>query len=249
MTAAYPLQWPEGFPRAKARETGKFKTTLAGALKNVRTSLDLFSKDSGKRVEFIVLSSNVTLGAERPTDPGVAVWFTWDGLQLCIPDLLATPAALRWVSIEPMLGAVDLGKATGLPVYWEGTGMIELTSWGKPIGSRPGLGWVKHSGNMQAWLDWVVCGGESGPHARPMHPSWARSLRDQCKAAGVPFHFKQWGEWAPVDEPASEIQEDRELRGTGACFDGAHFHRVGKARAGHLLDGVEHREFPEARNG
>lgn len=165
-----------------------------------------------------------------------------------IPDLLATPAALRWVSIEPMLGAVDLGKATGLPVYWEGTGMIELTSWGKPIGSRPGLGWVKHSGNMQAWLDWVVCGGESGPHARPMHPSWARSLRDQCKAAGVPFHFKQWGEWAPIDEPASEIQEDRELRGTGACFDGAHFHRVGKARAGHLLDGVEHREFPGVRN-
>lgn len=94
MTAAYPLQWPEGFPRAKARETGKFKTTLAGALKNVRTSLDLFSKDSGKRVEFIVLSSNVTLGAERPTDPGVAVWFTWDGLQLCIPvDRYSTPEA------------------------------------------------------------------------------------------------------------------------------------------------------------
>jgi hypothetical protein len=94
MTAAYPLQWPEGFPRSKSRETGKFKTTLAGALKNVRTSLDLFSKDSGKRVEFIVLSSNVTLGAERPTDSGVAVWFTWDGLQLCIPvDRYSTPEA------------------------------------------------------------------------------------------------------------------------------------------------------------
>lgn len=94
MTTAYPLQWPEGFPRSKSRETGKFKTTLAGALKNVRTSLDLFSKDSGKRVEFIVLSSNVTLGAERPTDSGVAVWFTWDGLQLCIPvDRYSTPEA------------------------------------------------------------------------------------------------------------------------------------------------------------
>ena len=94
MTPAYPLQWPEGFPRSKSREAGKLKTPLAGALKNVRTSLDLFSKDSGKRVEFIVLSSNVTLGAERPTDPGVAVWFTWDGLQLCIPvDRYSTPEA------------------------------------------------------------------------------------------------------------------------------------------------------------
>lgn len=94
MTSAYPLQWPEGFPRARAREAGKFKSSLSAALKNVRTSLDLFSKDSGKRVEHIVLSSNVTLGAERPTDPGVAVWFTWDGLQLCIPvDRYSTPEA------------------------------------------------------------------------------------------------------------------------------------------------------------
>lgn len=160
-----------------------------------------------------------------------------------IPDLLMTPAALRWVSVEPMLGAIDLETA------WNGYSALNSECWGEcnwcTSGHPPLYNCQRgrqSAAEMAKWrsgLDWVVCGGESGPAARPMHPDWARSLRDQCKAAGVPFHFKQWGEWLPVDEPASEIQEDRELRGTGA-----HFHRVGKLRAGHLLDGVEHREFP-----
>lgn len=69
-------------------------------------------------------------------------------------------------------------------------------------------------------IDWLIAGGESGPGARPMHPDWARSIRDQCQAAGVAFHFKQWGEWTP------------------------HMHRVGKKAAGRLLDGCEWNEFP-----
>lgn len=86
MTAtAYPLCWPQAFPRAARREDGRFKTTLAGALKNVESSLRLFADDSGKKIEGLVISSNVTLGANRPADPGVAIWFTWDGLQVCIP--------------------------------------------------------------------------------------------------------------------------------------------------------------------
>lgn len=94
MTAAYPLSWPEGFPRSQRRETGRFKTTLSAALTNVRDSLRLFAGDSGKRVENVVLSSNVSLGMEKPTDPGVAVWFVWDGEQRCIPvDRYDTPAA------------------------------------------------------------------------------------------------------------------------------------------------------------
>ena len=94
MTTAYPLTWPESLPRAKHREKGAFKTTLAGALDNVETSLRLFGRDSGKAVCGIVLSSNVTLGRNSPEDPGVAAWFTWEGQQLCIAvDRYTTPAA------------------------------------------------------------------------------------------------------------------------------------------------------------
>lgn len=94
MTQAYPLQWPDHIERSTKREAGQFRTTLAGALDNVETSLKAFSRDSGKAVSGIVLSSNVTLGVAKPADPGVAVWFTWDGVQVCIPvDRYLTPAA------------------------------------------------------------------------------------------------------------------------------------------------------------
>lgn len=96
-------------------------------------------------------------------------------------------------------------------------------------------------------LDWVIVGGESGPHARPMHPDWARSLRDQCQAAGVPFFFKQHGEWLSVCDDDGQISYGShrvhtwggpEVGGDGACY------RVGKSRAGRLLDGIEHNGFP-----
>lgn len=92
-----------------------------------------------------------------------------------IPHLLRCPAAVRFLSVEPMLGAVDL-KIRGVLTGNRG-GRVNID--GK-IGDLPGI-------------DWVIVGGESGPGARPMHPSWARSIRDQCAAAGVPFFFKQWG--------------------------------------------------------
>lgn len=98
---AYPLQWPSGFPRWKnGRGSGAFKTNFETALKNVKKSLELFAKDSGKKIESPVLSSNIDLNpltantGNRPSDPGVAVWFSWDGLQVCIPvDRYDTPAA------------------------------------------------------------------------------------------------------------------------------------------------------------
>lgn len=94
MTTAYPLTWPDHIPRSRAREKGKFSATLTTALNNVQASLRLFAKDSGKALSGLVISSNVTLGAERPDDPGVAVWFTWDGLSVCIPvDRYQTVAA------------------------------------------------------------------------------------------------------------------------------------------------------------
>ena len=96
---AYPLTWPRQFLRKQHREAGAFKTALPAALKNVQDSLRKFASDSGKRIEGLVISSNVTLGVNKPADPGVAVWFTWDGLQVCI-------AVDRYSSVEGNLQAI-----------------------------------------------------------------------------------------------------------------------------------------------
>lgn len=81
---AYPLTWPHNIPRSKPAAKSNFRTALSTALKNVKRSLQLFASDSGKQVDQIVISSNVTLGEDKPADPGVAVWFTWDGMSVCI---------------------------------------------------------------------------------------------------------------------------------------------------------------------
>ena len=143
-----------------------------------------------------------------------------------IPDLLATPAAIRWISAEPLLGPVDFR-------------CIPLSS--DPL-VDPLHGYsVRWSDGRREWrqIDWVVVGGESGSKARPMHPDWARSLRDQCAAAGVPFFFKQWGEFAPQPITAEEAGPPLNIT--------MKLERVGKKRAGRLLDGVEHNGMPEAR--
>jgi protein gp37 len=108
-------------------------------------------------------------------------------------------------------------------------------------------------------LDWIICGGESGPNARPMHPDWARSVRDQCAAAGTPFLFKQWGEWVQADHtvcPDSDMSTNKAvwLGWDGKQAKPSHHGlenpigviRTGKKRAGRLLDGVEHNGFPGA---
>ena len=89
-------------------------------------------------------------------------------------------------------------------------------------------------------IDWVIVGGESSRNARPMHPDWVRSLRDQCQAAGVPFFFKQWGEWKPTEDPAVAAARGIPL---AECMS-----FVGKKAAGAMLDGREWREFPEVRH-
>ena len=85
---------------------------------------------------------------------------------------------------------------------------------------------------------WIVVGGETGPKARPMHPDWVRTIRDQCKAAGVPFWFKSWGEWS------EELHSNKSRRAPVSHSSGCRMYRVGKARAGRLLDGEEHNEVP-----
>lgn len=99
MTTAFPLAWPNNIPRSKAREKGQFRTTLPGALSNVTTSINAFGRDSNKAIGNLILSSNVTLGNNKPSDPGVAVWFVWDGMQVCIP-------VDRYSSVEANLQAI-----------------------------------------------------------------------------------------------------------------------------------------------
>lgn len=131
--SAYPLHWPEAFPRTKSREKGAFRTTLSSALDNVQDSLKRFGSDSGKSVAGVILSSNVALGVSKPDDPGVAVWFTWDGLQVCIPvDRYSTPEA-NLQAIHHVLEArrTELRHGTLALVRATMTGFVPLPAPGK----------------------------------------------------------------------------------------------------------------------
>ncbi|MGE8688580.1 MAG: phage Gp37/Gp68 family protein [Achromobacter sp.] len=152
-----------------------------------------------------------------------------------MPKLLAVPARRRFLSMEPLLGPVDLGRASRLAAF--------------------------HANEV---LDWVIVGRESGRAARPMNPAWVYSLRDQCQTAGIPFLFKQWGEWgragvhasgqpgryalAPREgwfsEGAPTPTEMERYPRQYLAFGSDVVERVGKAAAGRLLDGREWNEVP-----
>jgi protein gp37 len=139
--------------------------------------------------------------------------------------LLRTPAAVRWVSAEPLLAAVDLRP------FLDG-------SFVNADISRPDL-------------DWVVVGGESGPDARPMHPDWVRQIRDDCNDTRTPFLFKQWGEFRAGEKGQSpgdlRAEFGRVAESWPKDMPGVHtLFRVGKKAAGRLLDGVLHDAYPEA---
>jgi protein gp37 len=163
------------------------------------------------------------------------------------------PAAVKFLSCEPLIGPVNFEQAIGDSLKW-------------------------HAGGLKNCISWVIVGGESGPGARPMHPDWVRSIRDQCKDAGVPFFFKQWGEWYTtwanmtdksdhpfvfkyynsyeqfiiknwVNKGDACISIDGTLCKTGGDMKGCSYpvaimQRVGKAKSGRLLDGIIHDEFP-----
>jgi protein gp37 len=177
---------------------------------------------------------------------------------LRIPALLATSAAVRFLSCEPLLGPVDLSRYVsgdcpecGQDITTEACGTVHADMACDPTATG---------------LQWVIAGGESGPGARPMHPGWAQTLRDQCQAAGVPYFFKQWGEWAPVpaDHPKAQGMDVRGYFGSqcnyverppmsalpagqwsiGGDTGFTPMGRVGKTKAGRLLDGRTWDEFP-----
>jgi protein gp37 len=159
-----------------------------------------------------------------------------------IPELLKIPATIRFLSMEPLLGPVDLH--------------MDYLPWGPDGASAAAL----------SRINWVIVGGESGRKARPMHPAWVWSIRNQCQASGVPFFFKQWGEWVPrhsepmKNEPILPLYDDgrhgvfddqgnwRINEGEWSRYDnllGQVMYRVGKKIAGRMLDGREWSEFPQ----
>lgn len=154
-----------------------------------------------------------------------------------IPILLQIPAAKRFVSVEPMLGSIDFYDIPyGNQFHNVLTGVLDIST--------------SQSGIIGDKLDWVICGGESGPGARPMHPDWVRSIRDQCKESGVPFMFKQWGDLLPNCQLGTE-HTGIKLLNHKTTFQSPHnplkmntYYRIGKKKAGRLLDGVKHNEFP-----
>jgi protein gp37 len=163
-----------------------------------------------------------------------------------IPYLLRVPARVRGLSCEPLLSEVWLRPEWLYDPCPDGCGCIwpddadanECACWGLCCQAE----WD----DRPRKLHWVIAGGESGHGARPMQPDWARSLRDQCQAAGVSYFFKQWGEWLPFShgghgEPKHSYTDNRNGLGPSA----ASMHRVGKRTAGRLLDGREWNEFPE----
>jgi protein gp37 len=156
-----------------------------------------------------------------------------------IPKLLATPARVRFLSLEPLLGPITLAGR-----------------WSELKNPKPAN--ATHPCDHLNFVDWVIAGGESGPGARPAHPDWFRSLRDQCAAADVPFLFKQHGEWNESIE--SDLSCWVAIDGRGVIEHGTDaearafagetgtqwrlVYRPGKKAAGRLLDGREHNEFP-----
>lgn len=238
-------------------------------------------------------------GQQRPPLPNVWLGVTAENQARAderIPILLQIPAAVRFVSVEPMLGPVDLGKyfiarqmtckacghtfwsyeaefCEGHLVYHCGcrgfadechckySRTLKCPRCGKCVCDRvkkwAAEGRLQKESGRYAWvldrdkwqrLDWVICGGETGPGARPMHPDWVRSLRDQCQAAGVPFLFKQWGEFCYP----SQMPDDTWRRVDAIINLGCHADepiRVGKRAAGRLLDGQIWDQYPNDRHG
>lgn len=189
---------------------------------------------------------------EMSWKPWPNVWFgtsveNQDAANTRIPHLLQIPAAVRFLSIEPLLGPIELSDVTK-----RSDAVVQLGK--KAIDG----------------IHWAIVGGESGPHARPMHPAWVRSLRDQCTAARVAFFFKQWGEygraytsdclspngmqWCIGDDPDGRtvmalpdgtITDEQWNGGAGPHLKGAQpLIRVGKKAAGRLLDGRTWDELP-----
>ncbi len=189
----------------------------------------------------------------------------WLGVTVCnqeeadknIPLLLQTPAAHRFLSIDPMLEEIDFTEFGEENWKCDGCGLFYHHFQDATCNH---CGYAERTKAYQLPIDQVILGGETGKNARPMHPDWAKSIRDQCKEAGVSFMFKQWGEW--INSDCTEIKGSQKnakiIFPSGETYlwqdkpwnrhsmyerNGIEVVRVGKKKAGRLLDGVEHNDL------
>ena len=220
--------------------------------------------EANYRLEIQVVTKRISIVEKRLAAIGRTAWPKHAGLLVTVcnqeeaerdvPRLLALKMKLGipWVglSVEPLLGSMRLHELSGgRPDAVIDALRGEIWTWG-----AEGVRYDLQRG--QPRLDWIICGGESGPGARPMHPAWVHSIRGQCAAAGVPFFFKQFGEWSPDPlgtncETCVVLPDATILRGANVLDrpdeqNGEIMWRVGKARAGRLLDGRTHEEFPRS---
>jgi protein gp37 len=240
-----PLAWNRAageFYAQHQRRQRVFCASLADVFDNAvdpQWRADLFELIRGTpNLDWLLLTKRIgNVPAMVATIPGWLPDNVWLGATIVnqeeadrdIPKLLATPARVRFLSMEPLLGYVYLRSI--------------------PIGSHHAdLGIPRDYAVFDPLhplapkrIDWIIVGGESGPGARPMQPEWARSLRDQCAASGVPFLFKQWGEWLGAHQDGAYEHEPIELNASDVSV------RVGKKAAGRLLDGMQHDGFPKGR--
>ena len=203
-----PVQWRLAALRAMLDTPNLIHLLLTKRIGNAAAMLETaFRAVHGQREGWADnVPANVWIGATITSQPEA---------DRDIPKLLQVPARVRFLSMEPLLGPVDLP-------------FDRLREWNR-------LALLNQQPHATARLDWIIVGGESGPGARPMHPEWTRSLRDQCDEAGVPFFFKQWGEHAP-----NWLNDD-----AGNKIEGSEWiDRMGKKAAGRLLDGRTHDGFP-----
>lgn len=187
-------------------------------------TFQVLTKRPARMLEFV----DEWLAGRRRSEPLSNVWLgvSVENQQAAderMPLLLRVPAVVRFLSCEPLLGQVRLADA------W---------LYDYATDRRDGC-----------FVDWVIVGGESGPHARPIHPDWARQLRNQCQSAGVSFFFKQHGEWIHPSQAAyMPLLDLHSSNGRHFWSDGSTSYRVRKKQAGRLLDGREWSEMPRQEN-
>lgn len=259
-----PVKWNrqhDAFFAEHGRRRRVFCASMADVFDNAvdaKWRSDLFQLiEATPNLDWLLLTKRI--GNVKHLCAGVSSWpNVWLGATVAnqeeadrdIPKLLATPARVRFLSIEPMLEEIDL-----TPWLW---GRSEpCADCPEDIDCECGAHTRKDL-KLPA-IDWVIVGGESGAGARPMHQAWPRSIREQCAGAGVPFLFKQWGEWLPgeVYSRGTAGGFARHQDGTdgvhggkpdhwwsGDAFGGVISTRVGKTVAGRMLDGRTHDGFP-----
>jgi protein gp37 len=150
-----------------------------------------------------------------------------------IPYLLQIPAAIRFLSCEPLLGPIDLTHIDA-----DGAGHKDYCQINCLTGEQTDM--ARPCRDVES-IDWVIVGGESGHKARPMHPDWVRLIRDQCKRANIPFFFKQWGSWAPPPDEWPEKAKRQSVVHNGIGYE---MINLGKHAAGNLLDGQTYLNYP-----